>query len=127
MKAHFKLALAVLVGIVIGVTGINVLHAQSTTPPGYLIAENDVTDPTTYQTFAAQIPSTVEAFKGRFVVRGGKTDSLDGPPPKRIVVIAFDSMATARRWYESPAYQAILPIRQRSSTGRLFVVEGVSP
>ena len=126
MKAHYKLALGVLVGIVIGTTGIIVLHAQST-PPSYVIAENDVTDPATYQTFAAQIPSTVEAFKGRFVVRGGKTDPFDGPPPKRIVVIAFDSMATARKWYESPAYQAILPIRQRSSTGRLFVVEGVSP
>jgi uncharacterized protein (DUF1330 family) len=58
-------------------------------------------------------------------VRGGKTEALEGEPPKRIIVIAFKSMADAQRWYASPEYSAIRPIRQRTAKARGFIVEGL--
>ena len=72
---------------------------------------------------------TLTPFNGHyhFVVRGGKTESLDGDtPPKGIVVIAFDSSEQAHAWYNSPAYAAIRPIRLAAVKGRMFVVEGVA-
>jgi uncharacterized protein (DUF1330 family) len=62
-----------------------------------------------------------------YLVIGGKTQSLEGEPPKTIVVIAFDSAEKARDWYDSPAYEAIRPIRQRSAKSRVFIAEGVAP
>ena len=130
MRKVFIWVLMVAVGIAIGAVGnqgIKVLSAQGTTPPGYVIEEIDVHDLDTFKTYVAQVPATLAPFKGRYLVRAGKTESLQGQPPKGIVLIAFDSMATARQWYESPSYQAILPIRQRSATARAFIVEGVAP
>jgi len=57
-------------------------------------------------------------------VRGGQTASLEGDQPKRIVMIAFDSMAQAQAWYDSPAYHAIRPIRLQSAKSRVYIVEG---
>jgi uncharacterized protein (DUF1330 family) len=130
MKAHLKLALAVLAGVAIGVTGAAAIHAQQAkTPPGYVIAEVEVTDPTTLQKYGEKAPQIVATFNGHYVVRGGgKIQALEGEPPKGyIVVIAFDSAEKAREWYDSPAYAAIRPIRQSSTKSRLFVAEGVVP
>lgn len=97
------------------------------TVPAYLIAEVDVKDPDTYRTYAAAVADTLAPFDGRIVVGGGKTDALEGAAPKRIVVIAFDSMEKARGWWDSPAYIAIKPLRLSSAEARLFFVEGVAP
>jgi uncharacterized protein (DUF1330 family) len=57
---------------------------------------------------------------------GAKTESLDGDAvPKGIVIIEFDSLEQAHAWYNSPAYEAIRPIRQAATKGRMFIVEGV--
>jgi uncharacterized protein (DUF1330 family) len=128
MKANHKLTLAALAGVGIGVAGAAATHAQRVTAtPAYIIAEVDVTDPTTFQKYAAQVPSTLAPFGGRYLVRGGKTVPLEGEAPKRVVVIAFDSVERAKAWDDSPAYDAIKPIRQSSAKSRLFVVEGVAP
>jgi uncharacterized protein (DUF1330 family) len=58
---------------------------------------------------------------------GAKFEALDGEPPKGMVVIDFDNSEKAREWYDSPAYQAIKPIRLGASKGRMFIVQGVSP
>lgn len=130
MKANHKLALAVLAGVSIGVAGATAIHAQQAkVPPGYFIAEVEVTDPnsTTLPKYVDKIPETLAPFHHSYVVRGGKTQSLEGEPPKRIVVIAFDSAEKAREWYDSPAYEAIKPLRQSAAKSRLFIVEGVVP
>ena len=54
-----------------------------------------------------------------------KTQALEGDPPNRIVVVTFDSAGAARKWYDSPVYSAIKPIRLRSAKARGFIVEGV--
>src|SRR3990172_4598405 len=104
MKGTYKAALAVLAGVVIGATGIKGLYAQGNTPPAYVVFASHVTDQDTFQKFLAGIPSTLRPFNGRYIVRGGKIIPHQGEPPERITVIAFDSMATAQRWYNSPAF-----------------------
>jgi uncharacterized protein (DUF1330 family) len=80
-----------------------------------------VTDPEGIKPYSQQVDATFAPFGGRYVVRGGKTASLEGEPPKRIVMIAFDSMEQAQAWYDSPAYRAI---RHKSATSRVYIVEG---
>jgi len=128
MKTHLKLALAVLAGVLIGVAGARAIHAQrAKTPPGYVIAEVEITDPTTLQKYGEKAPQIVESFNGHYVVRGGDIQALEGEPPKGyIVVIGFESAQKAREWYDSPAYAAIRPFRQNSTKSHLFIVEGVA-
>jgi uncharacterized protein (DUF1330 family) len=93
---------------------------------GYVIADVDVHDPEAYEEYRKLVPATLEPFGGRFVVRGGKAETLEGSwVPNRIVVLEFPSVERARAWYESEEYRAAKAIRQRHSTGSLLLVEGV--
>jgi uncharacterized protein (DUF1330 family) len=128
MKSNHKLAVAVLFGVSMGVAGAHAIRAQQVKPaPGYVIAEVDVTDPDTYKKYAEQVPATVAAFDGHYLVRGGKIQEVEGEAPKRIVVLAFDSAEKAHNWEYSPAYEAIKPIRHNSAKSRIFIVEGIAP
>jgi uncharacterized protein (DUF1330 family) len=130
MKMNTKLVLAVLVGISIGVAGTRAIHAQQEkAPPGYVISEADaILDMAAVQKYGQGVPETLAPFNHHFIIRGGKPQSLDGgEAPKGVVVIAFDSVEKAREWYDSAAYQAIKPLRQSSTKGRMFIVEGVTP
>ena len=72
-------------------------------------------------------PPRSSKYGGRFLTRGGATELIEGgPEPKRIVILEFADTAAVKRWYNSPEYQKILPMRLDNSTGRAFVVEGVS-
>lgn len=93
--------------------------------PAYIIAEIQVTDPTSYDRYRPMAAASIARFGGRYVVRGGKLDLLEGEPePGRIVVIEFPDTDAARRWYRSEEYQKALRIRQSASRGRVFLVEG---
>jgi len=130
MKTHLKLALAALAGLSMGVAGAGAIHAQlAKRPPGYVIAEVEVTDPTTLQKYGEKAPQIVASFNGHYVVRGGgKIQALEGEAPKDfVVVIGFDSADKAPEWYNSPAYSAIKPFRQSAAKSRIFIVEGVAP
>jgi uncharacterized protein (DUF1330 family) len=125
MKTRYVIALAVVAGAVLGAFGARTLMAQKP-PTGYYIAEVfDVTNQDEFNTYAAGVPATIAKYGGRYLVRGGKTQSLEGEPPKRIIVMTFESAEAARKWYDSPEYSAIKPIRQRSAKARGFIVEGV--
>jgi uncharacterized protein (DUF1330 family) len=130
MKINHKLVLAVLVGILIGVAGAKTIHAQpEKSPPGYVVSEADaILDIPTVRKYGQGVAETLAPFNHNFIVRGGRPQPLDGgEAPKGVVVIAFDSVEKAREWYESPAYQAIKPLRQSSTKGRMFIVEGITP
>ena len=132
MKSNYKLLVGVVAGVLVGAAGNNTIHGQQVkTPPVYLISEADaITDPTGIKEYGAKVLETLAPFNGHyhFVVRGGKTESLDGgAPPKGIVIFAFDSAEQAHAWYDSPAYAAIRPIRQAATKGRTFLVDGVAP
>jgi uncharacterized protein (DUF1330 family) len=125
MKTRYVIALALVAGAMLGALGARTLMAQKP-PTGYYIAEVfDVTNQDDFNTYAAGVPATIAKYGGRYLVRGGKTQSLEGEPPKRIIVMTFDSAEAARKWYDSPEYSAIKPIRQRSAKARGFIVEGV--
>ena len=91
----------------------------------YVIGEIDVMDPATYDEYRRQVLATIERHGGRFVVRGGAVESLEGGwTPKRVVVLEFPTMAKAREWYRSPEYTPLIKLRQKASRGRLVLVEG---
>jgi uncharacterized protein (DUF1330 family) len=128
MKTNYKIMLGVLIGGVIGVAGASVIHGQQAKVlPGYVVAEVDVTDPATFKQYADKAPGTIAAFNGHYVVRGGKNLSIEGDAPKRFVVIQFDSFEKAKAWEDSPAYEAIKPIRHSSAKSRVFIIEGAGP
>jgi uncharacterized protein (DUF1330 family) len=131
VKSNHKLPVAVLAGLLAGAAGSTAIRGQQVkTPPVFVISEaNEITDPTGIKEYGAKVRETLAPFNGHyhFVVRGGKTESLDGDaPPKGIVVIAFDSSEQAHAWYDSPGYRAIKPTRLAAVKGRMFIVEGVA-
>jgi uncharacterized protein (DUF1330 family) len=129
MKTNLKLALATMVGVSIGIIGAIVVRSQQVkAPPGFVIAEAEITDPAALQNYGEKIAATLVPFNHRYVVSSSNTQALEGDPPKgRIVIIEFDSAHKAREWYDSPAYAAIRPIRQHAAKSRIFIVEGLAP
>ena len=95
--------------------------------PAYFVAELEITNPAAMEPYRAEVPATIAQYGGRYLARGGATELVEaGPEPKRIVIVEFADAAAAKRWYHSPEYQKILPIRLTNSTGRVFIVEGLS-
>ena len=92
----------------------------------YLIVETDIHDPERYEQYKAASPGAVEAGGGRFVVRGGELAVLEGDwHPKRLVVLEFDDLDAARRWYESENYQEAKKLREGAANLNMVAVEGV--
>jgi uncharacterized protein (DUF1330 family) len=129
MRTNYNLTLAALAGVSLGVAGATAIHAlQAKVPPAYVISEVDeLQDLPTLQKYGGKVEETLATFNHHFIVRGGKPLALEGESPKSIVVLGFDSVEKAREWYDSPAYQTIKPLRQNSTKGRFFIVEGVVP
>ena len=93
--------------------------------PAYVIAEVNVTNPAGYDAYRPLAGASIAQYGGKFLVRGGRTELVEGSPePARVVVIEFADMDAAKRWYNSPEYQAALKIRLANSTGRVLLVEG---
>jgi uncharacterized protein (DUF1330 family) len=93
--------------------------------PAYFIVDNEVTDPAGFEEYRKQVPATVAKYGGRFLVRGGQIQTLEGDwKPKRIVVTEFPSNEQARRWYDSEEYRALKTLRSRSARGSVVLVEG---
>ena len=94
--------------------------------PAYVIAETDVHDPERYEHYRAAVPASLEAHGGRFLVRGGEHTVLEGDwQPTRLVVIEFEDLEAARRWYESPEYGDAKRLRAGAAHLRIVAVEGV--
>ena len=91
----------------------------------YVIAEIEITDPTAYEEYRKQVPGVIAKYGGRYVVRGGKVESMEGGwSPKRMAVVEFPSMDQALKFYRSPEYAPLIKIRQKASRGKLIIVEG---
>jgi uncharacterized protein (DUF1330 family) len=94
--------------------------------PAYVIVDIDVTDPERYEQYKAATPATIEAADGRFLVRGGQITVLEGAwQPSRLVVLEFENLAAAERWYESDAYQTAKRLRDGGARMRMVAVQGV--
>jgi uncharacterized protein (DUF1330 family) len=91
----------------------------------YLIAEIDVQDAALFEEYRKIVPATIARHGGKYLVRGGATDTLEGGwTPKRIVVLEFPSMDQARKWYHSSDYAPALAMRLRAAKSRAILVEG---
>ena len=95
--------------------------------PAYLFANVAVTDAMGYDQYRQRVSATMEAFGGRYLVRGGATEVLEGDwTPKRLVILEFPDMTQLKAWYHSPAYRPLIELRQRTATSTLVAVEGVA-
>ena len=92
----------------------------------YVIADVEVTDPAHYETYRKQVLATIEQYGGRFLVRGGAVERIEGPwAPNRVVILEFPSREQALRWYRSPEYTPLAQLRQSASNSNLVIVDGV--
>jgi uncharacterized protein (DUF1330 family) len=129
MKQVKTLRFVGLLGVAIAVSPLYIM-AQNQPPaasrPAYYVAEFQATDPDGIKPYSAKVESTFKPFSGRFIVRGGELDVKEGFGAQgRLVMIKFDSLVQAQAWYNSPGYQAIIPIRHRSGNTRAYIVEGM--
>jgi len=91
----------------------------------YLIADVNVENADIYAEYRRQVLPLIERYGGRFIVRGGAHETLEGDwRPARLVVIEFPSMAVLKEWYRSPEYTKLIELRQGASRGSLLAVEG---
>lgn len=91
----------------------------------YIIAEVKVHDAKLYEEYKSQVQATLDAYGGRFRVRGGKTELLEGDwNPPRLVVLEFPSMDDARAWWSSTEYAGPKALRQRSAVTQMILAEG---
>jgi uncharacterized protein (DUF1330 family) len=94
--------------------------------PAFVIANITIVDPVRYEDYRRMVPATLVPFGGRFVVRGGQTEVLEGEwRPSRLVLLEFPSVERARAWWNSPEYAEARALRQATSTGTLIILEGV--
>jgi uncharacterized protein (DUF1330 family) len=125
MKPHYVLPATLVAGLAIGAILTTALRAQST-PPAYVVAEVAIHDADAFaKDYAPRVAGTLQSYGGRLLVSGGTLTPLEGDMPQRFVIIAFDNVEKARGWYDSPAYQQLVPIRQKTSKSTLFIAEGI--
>jgi uncharacterized protein (DUF1330 family) len=92
----------------------------------YVVAQDEVTDPQGFARYREMVPPIIEQFGGRFLVRGGKAEALEGDwEPSRLIIIEFDSVERAKAWWSSEEYAEAKALRQRTANTKLTVVEGV--
>jgi uncharacterized protein (DUF1330 family) len=92
----------------------------------YIIVEIDVHDPVGYEEYKKLAGPTVEARGGKYIVRGGKTEVLEGDwQPKRIVILQFSSMDQAKEWLNCEEYREPRKMRHRTAKTNMIMVEGV--
>lgn len=92
----------------------------------FIIVEIKINDVKEYEEYKKLTPATLAAYDGIFVVRGGQTETLEGDwKPERIVVLQFPTVERAKEWWNSDMYSNAKAIRQRTSTTKMIVVEGV--
>jgi uncharacterized protein (DUF1330 family) len=125
MNQGISLGLAMLAGAAIGAAAVNGLNAQTKAPGAYAVVDlSEITNPDVFKTLLPKAEPASAAFGGKFIIRTENIVGLDGTPPKRFVVIAFDSIDKAKAWDASPAQKEITDIRQRSTKSRQFIVDG---
>ena len=92
----------------------------------YVIVQETVHDQAMFDAYRKDVPATIAAHDGRFLVRGGVLSVLEGEwKIPRIVVVEFPNRVAAEAWYNSPEYQILIPLRRQSTTGNFIIVDGI--
>jgi uncharacterized protein (DUF1330 family) len=96
--------------------------------PAYVVVQIAIDDPVDYERYKELAPPSIAAYGGRYVVRGGHNEVLEGTwQPARLVVLEFPTMERARAWWGSPEYAAAKALRQRCAQTEMLLIEGSAP
>jgi uncharacterized protein (DUF1330 family) len=127
MKRTIALGLATLAGCAIGAFAVQGLHAQAK-PPTYIVIDiAKMTDPEGFKAVTsspAAGPARLKELGGRFIIRSTTMSAVDGAPPARFVVLAFDSKEKAQGWVDASDEKAINAIRAKTTNSSAFMVDG---
>jgi uncharacterized protein (DUF1330 family) len=125
MKAKYTLTLAMLAGLGLGAAAVQALHAQ-TKPPAYVVVELDVQQPDEFKKEFLPLASKVfQEAGGKFLAQPGIATAIDGTPPNRAALIAFDSLDKAVATFGSGAYKDARKTGDKYAKFRIFAVEGL--
>ncbi len=95
--------------------------------PAYVIVDVTINNSEAYSAYKELTPVSIKNYNGKFIVRGGLTQTLEGDwKPERIVVLEFPDVDTARAWWNSDEYAGAKKIRQANAETRMILVEGFS-
>ena len=125
-------SLLVLIGVLLALPGCasatDMAQPIQRDPKAYVVVESTVTDPVVYEAYKAAIAPVAIKHGGRYIVRAGRTVSIEGAPPEgRIVLFEFPSFDQAMAFERSPEALKASELRNRSAKARIYVVEGVVP
>lgn len=96
--------------------------------PAYVIVQVTITDQEKYKAYVKLTPASIEKYGGKFIVRGGAAEDLEGRwDVPRIVVLEFESVEKAKEWYDSPEYRRARSVREGGAQMIMTVVEGCAP
>ena len=94
--------------------------------PAYVIVDVKINNHEDYEEYKKLTPASITAYDGKFIVRGGKTETLEGDwDPERIVVLEFPTVERAKEWWASEMYVPAKQIRQRTASTQMIIVEGL--
>ena len=126
MKPKYKLAIALVAGTAIGGAAIQGLHAQMKPPAYIVIPILKINDAAAFKAGVVDknVPADITAAGGHYIIRSQKFTTVDGPPPERLVVIAFDSVEKAQAFLNTTAQKEINAARIKSTNSLQFIVEG---
>ena len=92
----------------------------------YIVAELEVLDKERFEIYRKMVPASLQPYGGKFLVRGGDVEALEGDwLPKRLVVLEFPSAAQAKAWWKSEEYAEAKALRQATARTRLILAEGI--
>jgi uncharacterized protein (DUF1330 family) len=127
IRSGIAVGLALLSALGVGVASLGRLHAQARTPAFVVIDISETMDADAYiKAVSAAEPNATQSAGGRFIVRTNSAVALDGPPPNRFIIVAFDDAEKAKAWYGSPAIKEVNATRLKLTKSRAFVVEGLA-
>ena len=94
--------------------------------PAYIVVEVEIHNPAEYEDYKKLTPGSLKNYQGKFIVRGGKTETLEGDwSPQRFVMIQFPTLELAKAWWASEEYAPAKALRQRTASTKMIVVEGL--
>jgi uncharacterized protein (DUF1330 family) len=124
MKTHFKVAIALVAGATIGGAAIQGLHAQAT-PKAYVITEIEIINQEAQNAYLPKVGEVIKSTGGTYLARGGKIVALEGEAPKRVTIVAYDTLEKAQASRNSPAWAALSAERSKAIKTKSYVTEGL--
>ena len=92
----------------------------------YVIVDIDVHDPVGYEEYKRLAPAAVELYGGKYIARGGKTETVEGDwKPSRLVILQFESSERAKKWLNSEEYREARAMRHKTTKSQMVVIDGV--